>query len=227
MCPSGTGFICWPSISCYSVTSTPESLPCLDTQGCHLPSSSKQLCRTVRPKQKEKVLLSHTPMSSLLSLPHPALFLSSFWPAVRQQQQLPSTALPTQLVFLRKWGMCNSTASACTLMFPQQPANFQFSFQQRDKRCGEVSKVPGFCKFNVNRWGTLKQRREMLASTQVRGVVEAPPYSITANLHKDLVWITQLRKRRSIWQLHLSRHKALRESYLTGLSALSRTWQGV
>lgn len=89
--------------------------------------------------KRKKILLSHTPMSSFLSL-LPTLFLSSFWPTVRQQQQSPSIALPTQLVFLRKWGIRNSTASACTLRFPQQPANFQFSFQQCDKRRGEVSK---------------------------------------------------------------------------------------
>lgn len=112
-------------------------------------------------------------------------------------------------------------------MFPQQPANFQFSFQQCDKRRGEVSKVAGFHKLNANRWRTLKRRREMLASIQVKGVGEAPPYLITADLQKDVVWITQLKKKRSIWQSHVFRHKALGESYLTGLSAPIRPRQDV
>lgn len=69
-CPSSTGFICWPSISCYRVTFTPESLPCLDTEGYRLPSSSQQLCRTVRSKQKEKnSALTHT--QELVSFPPP------------------------------------------------------------------------------------------------------------------------------------------------------------
>lgn len=67
----------------------------------------------------------------------------------------------------------------------------------------------------------------MLASIQVKGVVEAPPYLITADLHKDVLWITQLKKKRSIWQSHLFRHKALEESYLTGFSAPIRPCQDV
>lgn len=36
----------------------------------------------------------------------------------------------------------------------------------------------------------------MLASIEVKGVVEAPPYLITADLHKDVLWITQLKKKK-------------------------------
>ena len=150
----------------------------------HIPELASSSCSTL------------FPLHSLL----PRLFLSSFWLAVKAaaaaaQCRLYHTRWDNQL-FLRKWGVCNNTASVCTFMSPQQLVNFLSNFQQSDKGCREVSKILSFCTFNVNKWGTCKWRREIfLASVQLKGCgASSTSCLITANLHKDMVCILSWRK---------------------------------